>query len=214
MQLDGILAGAPTRAYAALRELPPLGARRRRRQVKVGRHTYGLKRITIRHWGEQATLTIGNFCSIAENVTVFLGGNHRVDWVTTYPFPEFVHRWTKARGIEGHPATKGDVTIGSDVWIGSGASIMSGVTVGHGAAIGANSCVTRDVEPYAIVAGNPARLIRNRFAPDLVEQLLRIAWWEWSDERIAAAVPMLCDDDIEGFVSFHGGGDLAGQVGA
>lgn len=135
---------------------------------------------------------------------VFLGGNHRTDWVTTYPFAEFADRWETARGIEGHPSTNGDVTIGSDVWVGSNATIMSGVTIGHGAVIGANSCVTQDVGPYAIVAGNPARLVRHRFAPSVVEQLLRISWWEWSDELIAANVPALCSEHVEQFVSLHG----------
>jgi NDP-sugar pyrophosphorylase family protein len=115
-----------------------------------------------------------------------------------------------ARGIEGHPATNGDVTIGNDVWIGSGATIMSGVNVGHRAVIGANSCVTRDVEPYAIVAGNPARLIRHRFAPAIVEQLLQIGWWNWSDAQIAANVPMLCSESVQQFVSLHGSSADAG----
>jgi chloramphenicol O-acetyltransferase type B len=170
--------------------------------LNVGRHTYGHESIEIRHWGEQATLTIGSFCSIADRVMVYLGGNHRVDWVTTYPFPAFSDRWETAREIEGHPATKGDVTVGSDVWIGSGATIMSGVTVGDGAAIAADCVVTKDVAPYAIVGGNPARLIRHRFTPEVVERLLEISWWEWSDERIAVAIPMLCDGDPERFIRF------------
>jgi acetyltransferase-like isoleucine patch superfamily enzyme len=172
--------------------------------MRVGRHTYGHEQITVRHWGEPAELTIGSFCSIADRIFVFLGGNHRSDWVTTYPFPEFADRWETARNIEGHPSTNGDVTIGSDVWIGSNATIMSGVTVGDGAVIAANSCVTRDVDPYAIVAGNPARLIRHRFSPSIVEQLLGIRWWGWSDERIAANMHLLCSDDMDGFVRAHG----------
>jgi acetyltransferase-like isoleucine patch superfamily enzyme len=177
--------------------------------LKVGRHTYGYEQVEVHHWGEPADLMIGSFCSIADRVDVFLGGNHRTDWVTTYPFPAFADRWDAARGIEGHPSTKGDVTIGSDVWIGSNATILSGVTIGHGAVIGADSCVTEDVEPYAIVAGNPARLVRHRFAPPVVEELLRIAWWEWSDERIAANVPMLCNGDVERFVHHHETGDAS-----
>jgi acetyltransferase-like isoleucine patch superfamily enzyme/2-polyprenyl-3-methyl-5-hydroxy-6-metoxy-1,4-benzoquinol methylase len=172
--------------------------------LKAGRHTYGHDQIDVRSWGEPAELTIGSFCSIADRVTVYLGGNHRTDWVTTYPFAEFPETWESARGIEGHPATNGDVTIGNDVWIGSGSTILSGVTIGDGAAIGANSCVTRDVEPYTIVAGNPARLVRHRFSPPIVEQLLKIRWWEWSDERIAENTSLLCSGDVEGFVRAHG----------
>lgn len=182
-----------------------------RPQLKVGRHTYGHEQIEVRHWGEPAELTIGSFCSIADRVSVFLGGNHRADWVTTYPFPAFADRWETARGIEGHPSTNGDVTIGSDVWIGSKATILSGVAIGHGAVVGANSCVTQDVAPYAIVAGNPARLVRHRFAPSVVEQLLQIAWWEWSDELIAANVPGLCSENVERFVSLHGAGIVPPQ---
>ncbi|HEY2715543.1 MAG TPA: CatB-related O-acetyltransferase [Solirubrobacterales bacterium] len=177
--------------------------------MNVGRHTYGHESIEVRDWGEGATLTIGSFCSIADRIVVYLGGNHRPDWVTTFPFSAFPDQWETARGIGGHPATNGDVTIGNDVWIGSGATFMSGVNVGDGAVVGTNSTVTRDVEPYAIVAGNPAKLIRHRFAPELVERLLRIAWWEWSDERIAAAVPTMLDRDVERFVAIHGD-DAAG----
>jgi acetyltransferase-like isoleucine patch superfamily enzyme len=173
--------------------------------LKVGRHTYGHESIEIRHWGEQATLAIGSFCSIADRVMVYLGGNHRADWVTTYPFSAFADSWEAARSIEGHPMTNGDVTIGSDVWIGSGAAIMSGVTVGDGAVIGANSTVTRNVEPYAIVAGNPARVICHRFSPEVVERMLKIAWWEWSDEQVEAAIPVLMDEDIERFIRVYGG---------
>lgn len=172
--------------------------------MKVGRHTYGHEQITVRSWGEPAELTIGSFCSIADDITVFLGGNHRVDWITTYPFPALADQWETARGIPGHPSTNGDVTIGSDVWIGSKATIMSGVRVGDGAAIAANSCVTRDVPPYGIVGGNPAQLLRHRFDADTVERLLAIRWWEWSDERIAANVKTLCSGDVERFLREHG----------
>jgi acetyltransferase-like isoleucine patch superfamily enzyme len=180
--------------------------------LKVGPHTYGHEQIAVRHWGEPADLTIGGFCSIADRVTVFLGGNHRTDWVTTYPFPAFADRWETARGIEGHPSTNGDVTIGSDVWIGSNATIMSGVTISDGAVVATNGCVTHDVDPYAIVAGNPARLVRHRFVPSVVEQLLRIRWWDWSDELIAANVPLLCSGNVEQFVSLHGAGADAGKT--
>jgi acetyltransferase-like isoleucine patch superfamily enzyme len=165
--------------------------------MEVGRHTYGHEHITVHHWGEPTELRIGAFCSIADRIHVFLGGNHRVDWVTTYPFAEFADAWPQAQGITGHPATNGDVTIGNDVWIGSGATIMSGVTVGDGAVIGAESCVTRDVPPYAIVAGNPAREIKRRFPEQTIEKLLELRWWDWSDDRIAANIKALSNDDIE-----------------
>lgn len=175
--------------------------------VTVGRHTYGHEQITIRHWGEPAGLVIGSFCSIADRIQVFLGGNHRPDWITTYPFPVFPERWPTAQKIHGHPSTNGDVIIGNDIWIGSNATIMSGVTVGDGAVIAANSCVTSDVAPYAIVGGNPSVLIRRRFDESTVERLLEIRWWEWSDERIAASVDLLCSDDIGRFLIANAGAD-------
>jgi acetyltransferase-like isoleucine patch superfamily enzyme len=172
--------------------------------VKVGRHTYGHEQITIRHWGEPAELRIGSFCSIADRVEVFLGGNHRPDWVTTFPFPAFSERWPGAGGIEGVPSTNGDVVIGNDVWIGSNATIMSGVEVGDGAVVGTNSCVTRDVAPFAIVGGNPARQLRLRFDAETIQKLLALRWWNWSDERIVANMQFLCSGDIERFLAAQG----------
>ncbi|MGN6258492.1 MAG: CatB-related O-acetyltransferase [Solirubrobacterales bacterium] len=169
--------------------------------MKVGRHTYGHEQIAVRTWGESAELSIGSFCSIADRVMIFLGGNHRTDWVTTYPFPAFAEQWPGASGIEGEHSTKGDVVIGNDVWIGSNATILSGVTIGDGAVIGANSCVAADVAPYAVVAGNPARQIRLRFDPETIEKLLAIRWWEWSDELIEANVRRLCSGDVDGFLT-------------
>jgi acetyltransferase-like isoleucine patch superfamily enzyme len=168
--------------------------------MEVGRHTYGHEHIIVHHWGEPAELRIGAFCSIADRVDVFLGGNHRPDWVTTYPFPAFPDKWPKAMGIEGVPATNGDVVIGNDVWVGSNATIMSGVTVADGAVIGTDSCVSRDVRPYAMVAGNPAREIRRRFDEETIAKLLELRWWDWSDERIGANADLLSSTDIGQFI--------------
>ena len=115
-----------------------------------------------------------------------LGGEHRSDWVTTYPFSAFPNEWQSAAKIPGHPASKGDIVIGNDVWIGNGALILSGVTVGHGAIIGARSVITKDIEPYAVYAGNPAKLIRYRFEQGVREELLRLAWWDWPHEKVVA----------------------------
>lgn len=172
-----------------------------REGVQVGRHTYGHEKIAVLRWDASADLSIGSFCSIAYGCTVFLGGDHRVDWVTTYPFTKLDKRWPGAAGIGGHPATKGDVTIGNDVWIAAEAAIMSGVTVGDGAVIAARSTVVKDVPPYTIVGGNPARVVGHRFEPHQVEALMAIRWWEWPDERIAANVELLCSDDIDRFIA-------------
>jgi acetyltransferase-like isoleucine patch superfamily enzyme len=129
---------------------------------EVGDYTYGVPRVLY----PDGHLEIGKFCSIADNVTVFLGGDHHVDWISLYPFDPTHPTWLGAREDNPGLVGKGDVTIGNDVWIGSGATIMSGVTIGDGAAVGTGAVVTSDVEPYAIVAGNPARLIRKRFSDE------------------------------------------------
>jgi acetyltransferase-like isoleucine patch superfamily enzyme len=147
--------------------------------------------------GEGASLKIGRYCSIGTNVTIFLGSEHRTDWVSTYPFPFL---WEEARLIKGHPSTKGDVVIGNDVWIGFGATILSGVTIGDGAAIGACSLVIREVPPYAIVAGNPARVVRHRFDEETIRKLLEIKWWDWPDEKVKNNVHLICSDSVNSFI--------------
>lgn len=171
--------------------------------ITVGEYTYGHNGIHVPYWGERGTygnLTIGRYCSIAGGVTVMLGGNHRTDWVTTYPFGH-IHQRVFPCNVEGHPSTRGDVQIGNDVWIGQGATIMSGVTIGDGAVIAANSHVVKDVAPYTIAGGNPARPLRQRFRPDQVESLLAIRWWDWPAEKVAANVELLCDPDIDRFIA-------------
>jgi acetyltransferase-like isoleucine patch superfamily enzyme len=164
----------------------------------IGEYTYGKPEVL--HWGEDANLQIGKFCSIADHVTIFLGGNHRTDWITTYPFTILNNKFPNAINITGHPSTKGDVIVENDVWIGYGASIMSGVRVGNGAVIGAFSVVTKDVEPYTIVAGNPAKMIRKRFSEDHIRFLLKIKWWDWPVDLINKKMNCLCNSDIDSFI--------------
>jgi acetyltransferase-like isoleucine patch superfamily enzyme len=136
--------------------------------MSFGKYTYGNPNI---YWkNKNAKLVVGNFCSIADNVNIYLGGNHRTDWVTTYPFGH-VHKniFNNFNGL-GHPSTKGDVIIGNDVWIGGNVTIMSGVTIGYGAVIANNSHVVKDVYPYSLVGGNPAKLIKYRFTPEQIEK--------------------------------------------
>ena len=133
----------------------------------MGRESYGAPQVLFRDLvpgkDRRATLSIGAFCSISDDVKIFLGGQHRPDWVTTWPFnvlwEDFVH-------IEGNPISKGDVIIGNDVWIGHNSRILSGVTIGDGAVVGANSVVAKDIPPYGIVAGNPARSLRRLESPE------------------------------------------------
>lgn len=167
----------------------------RYRTYSVGIGTYGEPQVV--YWDAGASLTIGRFCSIGADVFILIGGEHHLDWVSTYPFSL---KFGEVASLPGYPHTKGDVVIGSDVWIGRGAVVLSGTRVGHGAAIGAESLVARDVPPYAVVAGNPARVIRYRFPPDVIETLLKIAWWEWPLERIREAAPLLQSPDVSGFL--------------
>ncbi len=164
-------------------------------QYSIGDHTYGKPRVLS--WGEGATLKIGKYCSISTHVIIFLGSEHRVDWVSTYPFPFL---WKEARSITGHPATKGDVIIGNDVWIGYGVTILSGVTIGDGAAIGACSLVAKDIPPYAIVAGNPAQIVRYRFDEGTIKRLLQIKWWDWPEHQVRENIKYICSPTIETFV--------------
>lgn len=164
----------------------------------MGRHSYGQPEVL--KFGEPTALVIGSFCSIAKNVRIFLGGNHRTDWLTTYPFPA---RWPSARTFSGHPHSRGDVVIGHDVWIAYGATIMSGVTIGNGAVVGAFAVVTRDIPPYVIVAGNPARPVRSRFSETDIATLEAIAWWNWPDDKIERAMPILLAQDVAALASFE-----------
>lgn len=164
-------------------------------QYAFGKWTYGVPRVHA--WPGSATLRVGAFCSIADGVQIFLGGEHRTDWVTTYPFVDF---WRGAASVQGHPCSKGDVVIGNDVWIGQEAMILSGVSVGDGAVIGARSVVSRDVPPYAIVAGNPARLVRFRFDETTIQRIRATHWWTWADKRIEKAIPLLSSQDISVFL--------------
>lgn len=167
--------------------------------ASIGEHTYGKPKIF--HWGEEAKIKIGKFCSIADEVVIFLGGNHRTDWVTTYPFPALANDWPEAGGIKGHPATKGNVIIGNDVWIGYGATILSGVTIGDGAVIGTQAVVTKDIEAYTIVVGNPAREIKKRFNQLQIEKLLEIKWWNWPIKKIKKNIELLCSGNVDNLLN-------------
>ena len=192
--------------YIRRRRVDPCHATRRylspaiaKHGFRVGDYTYG--RPVVRYWWwENAKLTIGSFCSIAAEVEIILGLNHRTDWVTTFPFTG-AGGWTTGKDFDPtQSSSKGDVVIGSDVWIGTGATILSGVTVGHGAVIGARSVVSQDVPAYGIVVGNPARIVRRRFPDDVVEALLSIQWWNLDRVEIARLLPWLQNDDVHAFI--------------
>jgi acetyltransferase-like isoleucine patch superfamily enzyme len=168
----------------------------------VGKHTYGTHNISILNWGESAGVYIGKFCSIANNVIILTGGNHRTDWVTSYPFGHINQNVFNKFNGAGHPKTNGDVIIGNDVWIGGNVTIMSGITIGDGSVIARNSHVVKNVEPYSIVGGNPSKFIKLRFTPEQITELLKIKWWDWSDSDINNATPLLCNSDIQQFIDY------------
>lgn len=144
-------------------------------------------------------LIIGKFCSIACGAKfLFNSANHAMEPLSTYPFPLFFEEW----GLDRKDVTdswdhKGDIVIGSDVWIGYEAVILAGVTVGDGAIIGARAVVTKDVPPYTIVGGVPAKPIRKRFSEETIAALKEIRWWDWPREKIAGSLAAIRSGQVE-----------------
>lgn len=168
--------------------------------MSYGLYTYGVieERFADK---SNARLFVGHYTSIGHNVKAYLanGDGHEQSFVTTYPFgliytEVFGHTKRKTRN------TTGDIRIGSDVWIGENTTIMHGVNIGDGAIIAAGSHIVRDVEPYSIVGGNPAKHIKFRFTPDQIEALLRIRWWNWNKEKVSESMDLLFSPDIDKFI--------------
>lgn len=142
-------------------------------------------------------LDIGKFCALASGTTFIMNGaNHRLDGPSTFPFPIFGGAWADHMDLLADLPLKGDTTVGHDVWFGFQSTIMPGVTIGHGAIVAAKAVVTKDVPPFAMVAGNPARVVGMRFDDDTVDRLLRVAWWDWPIEKITANVRAIMAGDV------------------
>ncbi len=170
-----------------------LGIRKKRElpdYISVGRHSYGLNKNMIAGMSPEAPLRVGNFCSIGPDVLFFSKADHPVDLVSTFPFRTLVY----GDGSNRDAVTKGGITLGHDVWIGARAIIMSGVTIGHGAVIAAGSVVAKDVPPYALMGGVPAKVIKYRFDEAVIAQLLELEWWHWPDEKIKDNDALFYDD--------------------
>ena len=143
-------------------------------------------------------LIIGKFCAIARGIEfVMNGANHRMNSVTTYPFNIMGHGWEKVTPTLEQLPFKGDTVVGNDVWIGRESVILPGVTIGDGAIVAAYSVVTRDVPPYTLAGGNPARPLKPRFDPELTQLLLAFRWWDLPSKELAATLPLLCEEDLE-----------------
>lgn len=170
-------------------------------RIVMGQCTYGVPRVeTYAH--DDTRLIFGAYTSIAKRATFILGGNHPSDRVTTFPLR--IMTGLAGAGSDGYPYSKGDIKVGSDVWIGYGALVLSGVTIGDGAMVAANSVVSLDVPPFAIVAGNPARVLRFRHTPAQCAALCEIAWWNWPEADVDAAVDLLTSDDVDAFIEWAG----------
>lgn len=181
------------RRSIAFRELVAEGV------VEVGPHSYGAPEVVL--WRDDegrpvgGRVRVGRYTSIADDVTLLPGGEHQPGWISTFPFR--VQWGLEGAWRDGHPATKGDIVIGNDVWIARDATVLSGVTIGDGAVVAAGAVVTRDVRPYAVVAGNPAQELSRRFDDADIEFLLELCWWDWSDADVRQAVDVLCSPDLD-----------------
>ncbi|TXN20524.1 MULTISPECIES: CatB-related O-acetyltransferase [Methylobacterium] len=171
----------------------------RRWNFSIGAYSYGFPKVRFPESGRR--LTIGRYCSIADKVEILLGGDHRLDWVSTYPFAAMAGLWPDSEAPQDYHASRGDVTIGSDVWLGSGCMILSGVSVGHGAVVAARAVVTRDVPPYAVVAGNPAKIVRRRFDEATAARLVAAAWWDLPHATVSRLVPLLSSGQADAVIA-------------
>lgn len=166
----------------------------------VGRWTYGFSADNLHHPHIPNDVHIGAFCSIAPGVIFLQTAEHLSEYFFNYPLEIHLFK-TKIAGED--VESKGPIVIGNDVWIGRDALILSGVRIGDGAIIGAGAVVTKDVPPYSIAAGNPARIKRYRYNEDTINSLCKIAWWNWTDEKIRSEQQSFCGG-IEGFIDRHG----------
>lgn len=167
--------------------------------VEVGRWSYG--KPNILRWDWKSKLIIGNFCSLGPDIDFYIGGNHRLDWISTSPLPapQFDSVFEKAKNIKNFNKSNGDIIIGHDVWIGGRTTILSGVKIGTGAVIAAGSVVVNDVGPYSISGGNPNKEIRKRFNEDVIKKLLESEWWNLTDDDINYLSEHLLSNNFEIF---------------
>jgi lipopolysaccharide transport system ATP-binding protein len=172
---------------------------------KADRGTYFDRNVNIISWSDKYNIHVGKYCSIGRDCNFFLHANHRSDWITTSSqlLGPVTNEIAEMHMGMGHPSCKGDITIGSDVWIGAKSTIMSGVRIGHGSIVAAGSLVTKDVEPYSVVGGNPAKHLKYRFEDQQIIDLLDIAWWDWTETKIKENAMIMWSQDINYFIKKH-----------
>ena len=141
-------------------------------------------------------LIIGKFCAIAAETRFIMTGDHKLDAISTYPFPIFGQGWESAFNVYDLPV-KGNIVVGNDVWFGYDSLIKNGVTIGNGAIIATRAVVVKDVPAYAVIAGNPAKVVKMRFDPATIERLQKIAWWDWNIEKITQNLKLISHLDID-----------------
>lgn len=171
--------------------------------MKVGKYTYGHEQIK-HHSLRGGSYSIGNFCSIAANCTIYTGrGGHRKEFVSAYPFGAIHNNVFPNDFSRLLLSDSGNVTIEHDVWIGQNVTIMPGVCIGSGSIIANNSHVVKSCPPYSLIGGNPATLIKKRFTDEQIEQLMSIQWWHWSNERINKNLHLITSSCIDEFIQHH-----------
>ena len=168
--------------------------------VSIGKYTYGLNRESLIGIDIKTPLNVGKFCSFGPDIKIFLSSDHPTNLASTFPLKTlFIQKkpWPNLDVV-----SKGGVNIGNDVWVGANAMIMSGVSIQDGAIIAAGAIVTKNVSPYTIVAGNPAKTVKKRFKNSQIKSLLRIQWWNWEEDKIRKYVSDFYSD-IEKFIKLH-----------
>jgi chloramphenicol O-acetyltransferase type B len=174
---------------------------RRDKRLILGRGSYASDPDVVVGLGDpDHNVTVGNYTSIAAEVIFLLGGEHHPEWVSTFPFR--IRYDLPGKYKDSQPHSRGPIEVGNDVWIGRGVTILSGVTIGDGAVVGARSLVVRDIEPYAVVGGVPARIIHKRFSDRHIQALLTIRWWNWPENEILSIADVLCSENVDALLTY------------
>lgn len=164
----------------------------------MGTQSYAAPRV-MKYKGDTGRVIIGNFASIAPDAEFYVGGLHRTEWVSQYGLRAMLD--LPGAYEDGFPYGRGDIRVGHDTWVTNRTTVLSGVTIGDGAVVGTGAVVTRDVPPYVIVAGNPAREVGRRFSEEQAAALRRIAWWDWQLDQIKEHVALLTSPDVDAFIA-------------